>query len=207
MVLRRSRLGGGDLAGAFLRVWGMGDGGLIAELRPPGNSVTAGGFAPGGRVFGALASYLRRSLSYGIYGTRQFYDARAFFWQTTNWNGLREVQLGLSEAGNPNAYALHFSPCPGYFAVLTPDNSIYYARGPFAPSLAPSLRLRPGRMSFDGFRFAVEGTPGFNYRLQTSTDLTNWQYWRTVVSINAVHEFLDDDARMTPRRFYRAVLP
>jgi len=49
-------------------------------------------------------------------------------------------------------------------------------------------------------------TPGLSYGIQTSPDLVNWQTVTNVVSTNGTIGYVDTNANISPRRFYRAVL-
>ena len=52
------------------------------------------------------------------------------------------------------------------------------------------------------FGFGVTGVPGFNYAVQTSTNLVDW---RALLTNASPFPFTDANAALLPNRFYRAV--
>lgn len=54
--------------------------------------------------------------------------------------------------------------------------------------------------------FQLVGPPGFNYRVESSTNLTDWSTIAILVNTNSVVNFVDPSS-FTNRRFYRAVTP
>ena len=73
---------------------------------------------------------------------------------------------------------------------------------PIRPCLS-ALRLAPGR----GFQFTMIGEVGAHYRIQTSTNLTDWDDWANLFASNNLSHFTDTAASNGQRRFYRAVAP
>ena len=62
-------------------------------------------------------------------------------------------------------------------------------------------------MSAEGFGLSLEGLPGFNYRVDFSTNLADWGPLTNLISTNATMYFRDSSATNYSRRFYRAVMP
>jgi hypothetical protein len=59
----------------------------------------------------------------------------------------------------------------------------------------------------NGFGLNLQAPLGFNYTIQVSTDLLNWQSLTNFVSTNSLLYFSDPAATNYNRRFYRAVMP
>lgn len=69
------------------------------------------------------------------------------------------------------------------------------------PLLESVSRLQDGK-----FLLRVVGEPGISYRIQASSDLLQWATIQTATApANGIVDFLDTDAVLFPRRYYRAV--
>jgi len=55
--------------------------------------------------------------------------------------------------------------------------------------------------------FQLSGQPGFNYKVQASTNLLNWNDIAVLVNSNGIVPFIDPDSTNYSQRFYRAVAP
>lgn len=55
--------------------------------------------------------------------------------------------------------------------------------------------------------FQLSGQPGFNYKVQASTNLLNWSDIAVLVNSNGIVPFTDPDSTNYSQRFYRAVAP
>lgn len=89
-------------------------------------------------------------------------------------------------------------PCASAF-----DHRFYRAAG---ICLAPELD--PGSVSeLAGFSFTLRGESGRNYRIQASTNLTDWVTIGHLLQTNALSHFMDADAARFSHRFYRVVAP
>jgi hypothetical protein len=103
--------------------------------------------------------------------------------------GIETVVLGLAPSETePASYAIGRS---SHAAAVIVDNDA----------------LRPHTMRLAGglFHVCVAGTDGDLYRLEASSNLTDWiTLCTSVVSDGAVH-FVDPDVQALPHRFYRAV--
>jgi hypothetical protein len=72
------------------------------------------------------------------------------------------------------------------------------------------VKLNSGPLSFsktNGFKMNLEAPLGFNYIIQTSTNLTSWQPWTNFTSTSLPFSFKDLAATNYSRRFYRVVIP
>jgi hypothetical protein len=59
----------------------------------------------------------------------------------------------------------------------------------------------------DGFRLAINGEPGRNYQVQTSSNLVQWMILTNVLQTNSLMPFMDQDVKRFDRKFYRIVAP
>ena len=72
------------------------------------------------------------------------------------------------------------------------------------------VKLNPGALPFsktNGMMMNLDGPLGFNYLIQTSTNLTSWQPWTNFTTTSQPFSFKDWAATNYSRRFYRAVMP
>ena len=53
----------------------------------------------------------------------------------------------------------------------------------------------------------LAGPSGFNYRVESSTNLVSWSTVAILVNTNGLVRFVDSVSTNAPARFYRAVLP
>jgi hypothetical protein len=73
---------------------------------------------------------------------------------------------------------------------------------------APQRSLRPPQRQPDGtFAVPLNLEIGVNYRVQASTNLTNWLTLTTFTSTNAAQIFIDTEAAIHAHRYYRIVSP
>ena len=59
----------------------------------------------------------------------------------------------------------------------------------------------------NGLRLKLEAPLGFNYAIQVSSNLVNWQPFTNLVGSNSLLNFSDPAAKNFKQRFYRAVMP
>jgi hypothetical protein len=74
-------------------------------------------------------------------------------------------------------------------------------------SFAPARLSVHGRPSAEGFEFDIIGEIGRNYRVQISTDLTNWTDSFSFTNSQRTTRFLDSSAPEFSRTFYRVLSP
>jgi hypothetical protein len=77
-------------------------------------------------------------------------------------------------------------------------------------SLAPmmTLGLNSGQsLSSNGLNVVLYSLPGFNYEIDASTNLVNWQMITNFVSTNSPFYFSVPAAKNFNQWFYRAVMP
>jgi len=90
------------------------------------------------------------------------------------------------------------------------DNGGTLMNGPtWVPSTAPVLKLNPiARLTNGHVQLQFFGAPLQSYRLQASTDLSNWAAIQTNnATARGVLQFQDAEAAIIPKRFYRTVTP
>ena len=71
---------------------------------------------------------------------------------------------------------------------------------------APAPQLSAARRAGADFEFTIQTQTRYSYRVQGSTNLTDWTTLRTIAGSNTPIRFRDTNAP-PPRRFYRAVTP
>jgi len=114
----------------------------------------------------------------------------------TNISGATNTSFTLAGA--------QLSDAGNYFVVVTniADNvtssnavlSVYSSAVPIMNAVSFS--------GGNGFQFAVTGVPGFNYAVQSSTNLINWQ---SLITNPSPFNFTDTNAAEFPQQFYRSV--
>jgi len=65
----------------------------------------------------------------------------------------------------------------------------------------------PAAWTVNGLGLNLEGPLGFNYTIQVSSNLVNWQAFTNFVGSNSPLNFSDPSAKNFKQRFYRAVMP
>ena len=73
----------------------------------------------------------------------------------------------------------------------------------FSQTLEPTVTILS--WSADQFRVRLSGQPGQGYRVEASSDLKDWAVLVASNSPSGTFEFVDADANLFTRRFYRAV--
>jgi hypothetical protein len=116
--------------------------------------------------------------------------------------GFAIVSLGYTLPGTlaPGSYAVS-----GVFSMGGGSGQVF--SGTYVVSAAP-LRLSWGPvagMLTNGFILQVQGTGGYGYLMQTSTNLVDWQPAQYLVLTNSSGQFIDRYVASCGRRFYRAV--
>ena len=105
-------------------------------------------------------------------------------------------------------------------ATVTVGSPVDFAVEPRSSDWTDSTRFTavitfPVTLGFDstkpwttnGFGFMLQGPIDFNYVIQASTNLLNWQPITNFVSTNSTMYFCDPAATNYTQRFYRAVVP
>lgn len=188
----------GLFGGSPVEIRRVADGSLLQTVPSPGKGVWSLDFSQDGRVLAAADCG-----EYNNSAPGNSYDAGLRFWRVTDGMLLHEVDFWPTMI----CTAVR-SPSPGLLVIALEDSTLIMARDPLPSPIPPAPVLAAGPLQTDRlFRFSVTSLPGLPYRLQFSTDLQNWQYWRTVICEDPVQEFQDSDTPANPRRYYRAVLP
>lgn len=107
---------------------------------------------------------------------------------------------GRATLGSIDAVWSLFTPgSPGDNSMVFDDYTITAERE------RDPLELEAGRVTTDGFNFAVYGQPGLPFILDDSVDLKTWVPLLTnAVPAVGVKEFVDADVKHLPARYYRA---
>ena len=132
----------------------------------------------------------------------------------TNGSVVTNFSLSVSVGGWTAvslSYTLPGTLAPGSYAVSgvlsMGGGSGQVFSGTYVVSAAPS-RLSWGPvtgMLTNGFILRVQGTAGYGYLVQTSTNLVDWQPSQYLVLTNSSGQFIDYYVASSGRRFYRAV--
>ncbi len=84
----------------------------------------------------------------------------------------------------------------------------FYRIAPLSALPRPRLGFQPGAaFGTNNLRLVLEGVPGVTYRVDSSTNLTDWVLISTFLSTNSLMYFEDTPAVLAARKFYRAVAP
>jgi uncharacterized repeat protein (TIGR01451 family) len=102
--------------------------------------------------------------------------------------------------------------CADIFTVLTDPASTNFARrfyrvAPLSAVPGPRLGFALPAFSSDRVNLTLEGVPGFNYRLEGSSNLVNWTMLTNFLSTSPVMYYQDGPVTGSDRKFYRAVVP
>jgi hypothetical protein len=132
----------------------------------------------------------------------------------TNGNAVTNFSLSFSAggmAGTNLSYTLPGTLAPGAYAVSgvlsIGGGSGGVFSGTYVVSAAP-VWLGPGPAGgvlTDGFVLELQGTAGYGYLIQTSTNLMGWQPAQYLVLTNSTGYFTDYYAPYYGQRFYRAL--
>jgi hypothetical protein len=75
------------------------------------------------------------------------------------------------------------------------------------PTTAQAAPLVGGALSNGVFNLSAIAQPGYSYRIQVSTNLSNWSDLTTFTSTQTVTSFVDTAATNSGSRFYRIKTP
>jgi hypothetical protein len=81
----------------------------------------------------------------------------------------------------------------------------FYRVAPLSAVPGPRLRFAAGNIGTNVITLALDGVPGFTYRVDTSTNLLNWTPLTNFVGTAPTMYFQDVPVTNFSRRFYRAV--
>ena len=169
---------------------------------------------PDGDGFTNLQEY-RAGLNPLVFDPLQFTQARI----------VPGIGIRLSVLGNlGNSYALLASTnlsdwtailkftCTNVPVVVT-DASIsntavrFYRVAPISAVPGPNLRFQsPVNSGTNLITLALDGVPGFNYRVDASSNLVNWSLFTNIISITPTMLFQDLPTAGQPSKYYRAVI-
>jgi hypothetical protein len=83
--------------------------------------------------------------------------------------------------------------------------SRFYRFVPLSAAITPRISIRPGYPSAQGIDLMVSGVPGISYRIESSSDLMNWNTVTNLVITNGAFIFQDPALGISgSRKFYRA---
>jgi alpha-tubulin suppressor-like RCC1 family protein len=114
----------------------------------------------------------------------------------TNLDGATNTSLTLANvtADQAGAYSVTITNMAGSVTSSNAVLSVY-------PTAAPTLNS-PSVFGSNQFQTGVAGVPGFNYAVQVSTNLYDWDWLITNAS---PFSFVDTNSTSFPQRFYRAI--
>jgi len=174
--------------------------GWIDEIR-----YTPGGTAP--LVLESPAS------QWAYAGSRVTFTQRAagtptltYAWQRegqTLSSGSAATTLDLLAASPADAGRYRSIVANGYGAVTNDFDLAVHPVG----SLPAPPRLLDAHFAETGCQLDLSVTPGWTFRVQSSTDLVHWQDRVNRFAIEALQSWTDEDASRNAQRFYRAVGP
>ena len=118
--------------------------------------------------------------------------------------GFQQYGFKFPTVSDRSLHALGFrlDPFTNIQSVAVLTNIAITAVGvtqPFTLSTTESMHGYPS--------YRLDGQAGFEYAIQASTDLANWTNIASVVNIDGIVRFFDQDSTNYPYRFYRAVAP
>ncbi len=112
-------------------------------------------------------------------------------------------QFPNATANSSHILGFRLDPFTNIQSVVTVTNVVLNQVGvsqPFSLSLA-------GSTANGALVYELVGEAGFEYRIQSSTNLVNWTDIITLVNTNGAVRFFDQDSTNYPTIFYRAVAP
>gem|GEM_PF-3117064 len=84
------------------------------------------------------------------------------------------------------------------------ESSLFHVHYP-AILASPFGHVNVAKIRTEGFRLNASLETNVNYRLEATTDLKNWAAVTNLISASGAIEFLDQQAVLLPKRFYRLV--
>jgi len=143
--------------------------------------------------------------SVGCYGLRSVAEGNGLFVIVadngiilTSWDGVTWA-VRQTGTGDNLRDVTYFN---GEFVAVGNNGTILQSA-----SFAPARLIVHGRPSDDGFEFDIIGEIGRYYRVQISTDLTNWNDSFSFTNSQRTTRFLDSSAPEFSRTFYRVLSP
>ncbi|GEM_PF-2104537 len=119
-------------------------------------------------------------------------------------SGLQHYQFRFPNAAVNSTHVLGFrlDPFTNIQSTITMTNVVLNQVG---PSQAFSLSLT-GTSTNGALVYQLTGEAGFNYGIQTSSNLVNWTTIATLANTNGTVRFFDQDSTNYPMRFYRGTV-
>jgi uncharacterized delta-60 repeat protein len=123
-----------------------------------------------------------------------------------NFCHVFKLNSNLGVVGRFRANVRAYDSYPDGRIGVTADGTLYVPTGErglqrFTPG---PLVTRPG-FNASAFSAILVGEPGRSYRIEATSDFTNWALVTNLVNVPALLEFKDPGMANEPRRFYRAV--
>ena len=154
---------------------------------------------------GTLSFRCKVSTCGGLYFYVNNTSPSAGFSGNTDW---QRQTFNLSAGTNTLRWRYHNWPCPPVFPPDPPlevENCAWLDAVSFVPAGLPPFSLSHGDLLPNGdYQLQLTGEPGREYTIQASTNLMHWVTLTTLTSPEGLAWFIDADAKLYPRRFYRA---
>jgi len=119
--------------------------------------------------------------------------------------GLQHYMLPLprADANSAHVLGLRIDPFTSTQSVVTVTNVVAGFSG-----VRDTFSLCATTNTYGGLRvWQLNGLSGFNYSVESSTNLIDWQAFALLVNTNGIVNFVDPSATNNTPRFYRAVAP
>ena len=119
--------------------------------------------------------------------------------------GLQHYTCAFPMVGDNSTHVLGFriDPFTNVQSVVVVTNIVLGMMGPSQPfSLAVMTNTVNGLLVYE-----LTGQSGFNYTVEASTNLVNWETIAVLVNTNGAVRFFDQSSTNFGQRFYRAVSP
>lgn len=125
--------------------------------------------------------------------------------ETAVQSGLRRYMFKFPKALPNTSHVLGFriDPFTNVQSSIIVTNVALGFSGVSAPFSLSVTTNRSGGLSV----LELKGQSGFNYTVETSTNLIHWNNMAVLINTNGLVRFVDPESTNAPARFYRAVVP
>ncbi len=155
---------------------------------------------------GILSFRCKVSTCGGLYFYVNNTSPSTMFSGNTDW---QRQTFNLPAGTNTLRWRYHNGPCPPVWPPDPPlevENCAWLDEVSFVPAGLPAFSLGHGsRLPNGDYQLQLAGEPGRTYLIQASSNLVHWVTLTNLTSTTSLAWFIDVDAKLYPRRFYRAV--